>query len=136
LDEIAELEKAEGAAINDVKIRLANEATKLCHGAEAAAAAAETARKTFEQGGLGDDLPTVEIPASELAGGIGILNALTLVGLTQSNGDARRQIKGGAIRVNDQKVDDDGLTLGSDAAIDGVVKLSMGKKKHALLKVV
>lgn len=136
LDEIAELEKAEGAAINDVKIRLANEATKLCHGAEAAAAAAETARKTFEQGGLGDDLPTVEIPASELAGGIGILNALTLVGLTQSNGDARRQIKGGAIRVNDQKVEDDGLTLGSDAAIDGVVKLSMGKKKHALLKVV
>ena len=136
LDEIAELEKAEGAAINDVKIRLANEATKLCHGAEAAATAAETARKTFEQGGLGDDLPTVEIPASELAGGIGILNALTLVGLTQSNGDARRQIKGGAIRVNDQKVDDDGLTLGSDAAIDGVVKLSMGKKKHALLKVV
>ncbi|MEC9268309.1 MAG: tyrosine--tRNA ligase [Pseudomonadota bacterium] len=136
LDEIAELEKAEGAAINDVKIRLANEATKLCHGAEAAAAAAETARKTFEQGGLGDDLPTVEIPAAELAGGIGILNALTLVGLTQSNGDARRQIKGGAIRVNDQKVDDDGLTLGSDAAIDGVVKLSMGKKKHALLKVV
>ncbi len=136
LDEIAELEKAEGAAINDVKIRLANEATKLCHGAEAAAAAAETARKTFEQGGLGDDLPTVEIPATELAGGIGILNALTLVGLTQSNGDARRQIKGGAIRVNDQKVDDDGLTLGSDAAIDGVVKLSMGKKKHALLKVV
>ncbi|WP_421876936.1 tyrosine--tRNA ligase [Pacificispira sp.] len=136
LDEIAELEKAEGAAINDVKIRLANEATKLCHGAEAAAAAAETARKTFEQGGLGDDLPTVEIPASELAGGIGILNALTLVGLTQSNGDARRQIKGGAIRVNDQKVEHDGLTLGSDAAIDGVVKLSMGKKKHALLKVV
>ncbi len=136
LDEIAELEKAEGAAINDVKIRLANEATKLCHGAEAAAAAAETARKTFEQGGLGDDLPTVEIPASELAGGIGILNALTLVGLTQSNGDARRQIKGGAIRVNDQKVEDDGLTLGADAAIDGVVKLSMGKKKHALLKVV
>ncbi|MDW3206855.1 MAG: tyrosine--tRNA ligase [Alphaproteobacteria bacterium] len=136
LDEIAELEKAEGAAINDVKIRLANEATKLCHGAEAAAAAAETARKTFEQGGLGDDLPTVEVSAAELADGIGILNALTRAGLTQSNGDARRQIKGGAIRVNDEKVEDDSLTLGSDSAIDGVVKLSMGKKKHALLKVV
>lgn len=136
LDEIAELEKAEGAAINDVKIRLANEATKLCHGAEAAAAAAETARKTFEQGGLGDNLPTVEVSAAELADGIGILNALTRAGLTQSNGDARRQIKGGAIRVNDEKVEDDSLTLGSDSAIDGVVKLSMGKKKHALLKVI
>lgn len=134
LDEIAELEKAEGAAINDVKIRLATEATALCHGPEAAAAAAETARKTFAEGAIGDDLPTIEVAAGELAAGIGVLEALTRAGLTQSNGDARRQIKGGAIRVNDEKVSDERLTLTDGDLADGVIKLSMGKKKHALIK--
>jgi tyrosyl-tRNA synthetase len=135
LDEIAELEKAEGAAINDVKIRLATEATALCHGHDAAEAAAETARKTFVQGTIADDLPTIEVSAEELADGLGILDALTRAGLTQSNGDARRQIKGGAIRVNDEKIADERLTLTADALADGVIKLSMGKKRHALVKV-
>jgi tyrosyl-tRNA synthetase len=135
LDEIAELEKAEGAAINDVKIRLATEATALCHGHDAAEAAAETARKTFVQGTIAVDLPTLEVSAEELADGLGILDALTRAGLTQSNGDARRQIKGGAIRVNDEKIADERLTLTADALADGVIKLSMGKKRHALVKV-
>jgi tyrosyl-tRNA synthetase len=135
LDEIAELEKAEGAAINDVKIRLATEATALCHGHDAAEAAAETARKTFVQGTIAVDLPTIEVSAEELADGLGILDALTRAGLTQSNGDARRQIKGGAIRVNDEKIADERLTLTADALADGVIKLSMGKKRHALVKV-
>jgi tyrosyl-tRNA synthetase len=135
LDEITELEKAEGAAINDVKIRLATEATALCHGHDAAEAAAETARKTFVQGTIADDLPTIEVSAEELADGLGILDALTRAGLTQSNGDARRQIKGGAIRVNDEKIADERLTLTADALADGVIKLSMGKKRHALVKV-
>jgi tyrosyl-tRNA synthetase len=135
LDEIAELEKAEGAGINDVKIRLATEATALCHGHDAAEAAAETARKTFVQGTIAVDLPTLEVSAEELADGLGILDALTRAGLTQSNGDARRQIKGGAIRVNDEKIADERLTLTADALADGVIKLSMGKKRHALVKV-
>jgi len=135
LDEIAELEKADGAAINEVKIRLATEATALCHGKDAAEAAAETARKTFAEGAIGDDLPTVDIAADELSGGIGILDALTRTGLTQSNGDARRQIKGGAIRVNDEKISDERLSLSDSDVSDGVIKLSMGKKKHALLRV-
>jgi tyrosyl-tRNA synthetase len=135
LDEITELEKAEGAAINDVKIRLATEATALCHGHDAAEAAAETARKTFVQGTIAVDLPTLEVSAEELADGLGILDALTRAGLTQSNGDARRQIKGGAIRVNDEKIADERLTLTADALADGVIKLSMGKKRHALVKV-
>ncbi len=134
LDEIAELERAEGAAINDVKIRLATEATALCHGMDAAEAAAETARKTFAEGAIGDDLPTVDVTTDELAAGIGILEALTRTGLTQSNGDARRQIKGGAIRVNDEKVSDERLSLTAGHLADGVIKLSMGKKKHALLR--
>lgn len=134
LDEIADLEKTEGAAINDVKIRLATEVTALCHGRDAADAAAETARKTFVQGTIADDLPTVEVEAAELEAGIGVLDALTRAGLTQSNGDARRQIKGGAIRVNDEKVADDRLSLTPDSMIDGVIKLSMGKKRHALIR--
>lgn len=135
LDEITELETAKGAAINDVKIRLATEATALCHGRAAADAAAETARLTFVQGGLGDDLPSINVTAGDLTAGIGILDALTRSGLTQSNGDARRQIAGGAIRINDEKISDEKLTLTMDHAVEGVVKLSMGKKKHALLKV-
>jgi tyrosyl-tRNA synthetase len=135
LDEIAELERAEGAAINEVKIRLANEATALCHGREAAEAAAETARTTFEMGGLGDDLPTLTLTPEDLAAGLGILDALTRTGLTQSNGDARRQIKGGAIRINDEKLSDEKRVLTETDLADGAIKLSMGKKKHALIRV-
>ncbi len=136
LDEIARLEQLEGSEINAAKIVLANEATRLCHGDEAARAAEETARKTFEEGTIGDDLPTIDVSAAELGAGIGVLDALTRTGLTQSNGDARRQIKGGAVRVNDVKVDDDRQVLSMTDLSDGIVKLSVGKKKHALLKAV
>jgi len=136
LDEIARLEQLEGSEINAAKIVLANEATRLCHGDEAARAAEETARKTFEEGTIGDDLPTIDVSTAELGAGIGVLDALTRTGLTQSNGDARRQIKGGAVRVNDVKVDDDRQVLSMTDLSDGIVKLSVGKKKHALLKAV
>ncbi|MDF1751053.1 MAG: tyrosine--tRNA ligase [Alphaproteobacteria bacterium] len=135
LDEIARLKALDGAEINAAKVILANEATRLCHGDEAARTAEETAHKTFTQGTIGDDLPTIDVSATEIEAGIGVLEALTRAGLAQSNGDARRQIKGGAVRVNDEKVDDDRRILGAADVIDSVVKLSMGKKKHALMRV-
>jgi tyrosyl-tRNA synthetase len=135
LDEIARLEALDGAEINAAKIVLANEATRLCHGDDAARAAQETAHKTFTQGTIGDDLPTIDVTAAEIEAGIGVLEALTRAGLTQSNGDARRQIKGGAVRINDEKVDDDRRVLGSLDVSEGVIKLSLGKKKHALIRV-
>jgi tyrosyl-tRNA synthetase len=130
LDEIAKLEKLGGSEINAAKKVLANAATALIHGQEAAGAAAETARKTFEEGGAAAGLPCVkvELPLS-------ILQALVVAGLCSSNGDAKRNIQGGAIKVNDEAVSNDKLIL--DAALlnaEGAIKLSMGKKKHVLLK--
>ncbi len=135
LDEIVRLESLDGAEINAAKIVLANEATRLCHGEDAARAAEETAHKTFAEGTIGDDLPTIDVTAVEIEAGIGVLEALTRAGLTQSNGDARRQIKGGAVRINDEKVDDDRRVLGTSDVSEGVIKLSLGKKKHALIRV-
>jgi tyrosyl-tRNA synthetase len=134
LDEIARLEALKGSEINDAKKVLANEATALCHGREAADKAAETAHQTFVAGTLSADLPTVEIPRAEFAGGIGVLAAFTRAGLTSSNGDARRQIAGGGLRVNDEAISDEKLSLGSAQLREGVIKLSLGKKKHVLLK--
>jgi tyrosyl-tRNA synthetase len=134
LDEIARLEALKGAELNDAKKTLANEATALCHGRAEADRAAETSRQTFEAGALSANLPTVEIPRAELAGGIGVLAAFTRAGLTSSNGDARRQIAGGGLRVNDDAVADDKLTLNDQQLREGVIKLSLGKKKHVLLK--
>ena len=135
LDEIAKLEKLQGAEINEAKKILAFEATKLCHGENAAKSAEETARKTFEQGGVGDDLPTIHVGVDVLDAGLGILNALSQAGLASSNGEARRHIQGGAVKVNDAKVDNHERTLtGGDITNDGYIKLSVGKKKHALLK--
>jgi len=135
LREIDRLAALEGAEINSAKIALATEATALVHGRKAAEDAAETARRTFEDGGQGDALPTVEIASAELAAGIGVLAAATLAGLTASNGEARRHVKAGALRVNDASVTDERATLGeADVSTDGTIKLSIGKKRHALLR--
>ena len=135
LDEIARLEALGGAEINEAKKILAVEATALVHGREAAEAAAETARKTFEEGVLAEDLPTIVIPAADLAAGYGILAANVAAGLVASNGEARRQIKSGGVRVNDVQVKDEKLMLTQgDLTAEGVIKLSLGKKKHVLLR--
>ena len=135
LDEIARLERLGGAEINAAKKILASEASALLHGRDAAAAAAETARRTFEEGATGEALPTIEVPEAELERGIGLLTALVRSGLAQSNGEARRQVHGGAVRVNDVAISDDRLVLGRDAPNpDGVIKLSVGRKRHALIR--
>lgn len=135
MDEIARLAALGGSEINEAKKILATEITALVHGRDVALAAAETARKTFEEGALAADLPTVEIPAGELAEGLGVLAAFVRAGLAGSNGEARRAVAGGALRVNDVPLADERqkLTAG-DLTGDGVIKLSSGKKKHVLLK--
>ncbi len=135
LDEIARLEKLEGAEINDAKKVLALEATTLLHGAEAATDAAETARKTFEQGGVGDDLPTIDIPTAELKAGIAVWNLFQRAGLAESNGEARRLIRGGGAKMNDERCADENATVTLDAVKDGIIKLGAGKKRHAIIKV-
>jgi tyrosyl-tRNA synthetase len=135
LDEIARLEALQGNELNEAKKVLATEVTAIVHGREAAEASAATAAATFEQGALDLSLPTVEIAQSELAAGLGVLAALVRAGLAGSNGDARRSIQGGAVRVNDQAVSDERATLtAANLLPEGVIKLSVGKKKHALLK--
>ena len=135
IGEIAKLAALHGADINDAKKILATEATALIHGRDKAEAAAETARKTFEQGTLAADLPTIEISQAELAAGIGVLAAFVKAGLVPTNSEARRQVQGGGLKVNDHSVTSDKAVLStSDVTSDGVVKLSMGKKKHVLLK--
>lgn len=133
LDEIAQLEALEGAGINDAKIRLANEATTLLHGADAARAAEETARQTFAQGGSGAALPTVEFEGLA-GGGVTLASLFVAAGLAASNGEMKRHIKAGAAKVNDQTLTDiAALASGSDI-VDGAIKLSIGKKRHALAK--
>ena len=135
LDEIARLEALEGAELNDAKKVLASEATALIHGREAADQAAETARQTFEQGAMAEGLPTVELPRAELDAGLGLLAAFVKAGLAGSNGEARRHIKGGGARVNDRQVSDERAQLTSaDLTPEGVIKLSIGKKRHALIR--
>jgi tyrosyl-tRNA synthetase len=135
MDEIARLAGLKDNEINEAKKVLATEATALLHGREAANAASETARQTFEEGAIAENLPTVEISSSELGAGIGVLAAFVKAGLVASNGEARRQIKGGGLRVNDAAVTDEKMLLNpSSLTPEGVIKLSMGKKKHVLLK--
>jgi tyrosyl-tRNA synthetase len=135
LDEIARLEALGGAEINEAKKVLATEATALMHGREAADAAAETARTTFEAGGTAADLPSVEIPRSEIEAGLGVLSAFVKAGLVASNGEARRQVQAGGLRVNDTAVTDPQQTLTlADAVNNGAIKLSFGKKKHILVR--
>ncbi len=135
MDEISRLEALQGAEINEAKKVLATEATALVHGREAAEQAAETARRTFEEGRLGEALPSVDVPRAELEEGLGLLRAMVLAGLAGSNGEARRAVRGGAVRVNDERVADERMTL-TTAHLneEGVIKLSFGKKRHALLK--
>ena len=126
LERIDELAGLEGQAINEAKVELANEATALLHGRDAAEAAAETARRTFEEGAAGGELPTLSVPE----GSIGIVHALTGLGFAASNGEARRKIAEGAVRVNGEVVSDPQLII----EVGGnPVKLSLGKKKHGLL---
>jgi tyrosyl-tRNA synthetase len=135
MDEIARLGTLQGQEINEAKKVLATEATALMHGRPAAEAAAQTARQTFEQGAIAQDLPTVEIAQGELDAGYGILAAAVAAGLVASNGEARRHIKGGGLRVNDAAVEDEKMLLGSgNLTAEGVIKLSLGKKKHVLLR--
>jgi tyrosyl-tRNA synthetase len=137
LDEIKRLEGLEGTEINEAKKVLANEATALCHGREAAETAAETARRTFERGGHGDDLPTLEVSRGELEAGIAAYELFCRAGLTASNGEARRLIKGGGGRLNNRQIVDETAMVGlADSDEDGSIKLSAGKKRHALVRVV
>jgi tyrosyl-tRNA synthetase len=125
LDEIARLESLPGAEINEAKIVLATEATAMLHGRAAAEAAAETARTTFAEGGAGEDLPTLSV-----GDGINIAHALTALGFTPSNKEAKRKIAEGAVRLDDVVVNDPGLMVG---ASDEPLKLSLGRKRHGLL---
>ena len=135
MDEIARLGALGGTEINDAKKVLATEITAMLHGREAAEAAAETARKTFEEGALAESLPTVELPAAELGDGIGVLQLFVKAGLAGSNGEARRHVQGGAVRINDAPVSDDRQVIGTgDVTAEGVIKLSLGKKKHILVR--
>ncbi|WP_291686413.1 tyrosine--tRNA ligase [Bradyrhizobium sp.] len=135
LDEIARLATLQGAEINEAKKALADSATTLLHGVDAARTAAETARQTFEEGTVAENLPSVEIPRAELDAGIGVLAGFVRAGLVASNGEARRQIRGGGLRVNDVAVTDEKMLLTpADLTPEGVIKLSLGKKRHILLK--
>ena len=135
MDEVTKLAALQGQEINEAKKTLATEATALIHGRDKAEAAAETARKTFEQGALADDLPSVSVPKADLENGIGVLQAFVTAGLVKSNGEARRQIKGGGLKVNDAAVNDEKASLSqADLTDDGVIKLSIGKKRHVLIK--
>jgi tyrosyl-tRNA synthetase len=134
LDEIARLEKLEGAELNDAKKVLATEATAMAHGRTAAEAAEETARKTFEEGSVASDLPTVELAADMWAGGLGVLTALVEAKLSASTSEARRLVQGGGVRINDDQVSDWRRSLGEEDMRDGAIKLSAGKKRHVLIK--
>jgi tyrosyl-tRNA synthetase len=135
LNEIAKLERLEGAELNEAKKILATEATALVHGREAADRAAETARVTFEQGAIAETLPTFEMTRAELETGVGVLNASVTVGFVPSTSEARRQIKSGGLKVNDEAVTDTrrAITL-ADLTPEGVIKLSLGKKRHVLIR--
>lgn len=136
LDRIDELSTYEGAKINEVKIILANEATALLHGKDAAAEAADTAHKVFAEGGTGGALPEITIEASRMQEGIPFYKLLHEAGLAKSGGEARRLIQGGGARVNDEAIKEPEAKIDSTLAKDGVIKLSAGKKHHALVKIV
>jgi tyrosyl-tRNA synthetase len=133
--DIAELEKLEGADINTAKIALANAATTLLHGADVAAESEAAAAAVFGDGASADALPTVEVPKVELEAGMLVAAAFAAAGLAASNGEARRLIKQGAAKVNDVLVSDQNGTLSAADLVDGSIKLSAGKKRHALLKI-
>lgn len=133
--EIARLAALGGSEINEAKKVLATEITAILHGRDAAEQAAETARKTFEEGALADTLPSIDVPGAELEAGIGLLNLIVRAGLAASNGEARRHVQGGAVKINDEAVSDERRSIGTgEVSADGVIKLSLGKKKHILIR--
>ncbi|HEX3486997.1 MAG TPA: tyrosine--tRNA ligase [Micropepsaceae bacterium] len=134
LAEIERLEQLQGAELNEAKKILATQATALCHGLEPALEAAETARRTFEEGAAAAGLPTFEIEGSRLATGIPVATLANLAGLTSSSGEARRFIQSGGLRLNDVAVTDVKAMAGLGDVIDGAIKLSVGKKNHMLVK--
>jgi tyrosyl-tRNA synthetase len=134
-DEIRRRESLQGSELNETKKVLATEATALCHGREAAEEAAETARRTFETGEFDINLPTVEIARDKLAGGMLVANLVQLAGLTASTGEARRLIQSGGVRLNDAVVTDPKASASlANLTAQGVLKVSIGRKKHALIK--
>ena len=134
LDEIERLAALGGQEINEAKKVLATEATALVHGRSAAEQAAETARQTFEARARATDLPSVDVPANEIDAGAGLLTMMVTAGLAKSNGEARRHIRGGAVKVNDVPVTDEARVIGPQDVSDGTVKLSFGKKRHVLVR--
>ncbi|MBO21250.1 MAG: tyrosine--tRNA ligase [Rhodospirillaceae bacterium] len=135
LDEIARLEALEGAEINDAKKILANTATRILHGVAATERAAETAQQTFEVGVTAEGLPTTDLPRAEIEAGIALFALLTRAGLAASNSEARRLIKGGGARINDVAINAETHAVGPEAINpEGVIKLSAGKKRHALIR--
>lgn len=135
MDEILKLSLLQGTEINEAKKILATEVTAMLHGRALADEAAETARKTFEEKTLGENLPTVEINSSEFKKGVGLLTLLVQAGLAKSNSEARRHVQGGGVRVNDQIIEDEThLIIEKDVTAEGIIKLSFGKKKHILIK--
>jgi tyrosyl-tRNA synthetase len=135
LDEVSRLGALGGSELNEAKKILATEVTAIVHGRDNAEQAAKTAAATFEAGTLDLSLPTADVPYADLDSGIGILSALVLTGLAASNGEARRHVQSGAVRVNDELADDEKRGIGrADLLPEGVIKLSVGKKRHALLK--
>ena len=133
--EIEKLAQFGGSEINEAKKILATEVTAILHGRAAAEEAAETARKTFEEGALSDNLPSIDVPSAELEAGIGLLALIVRAGLAASNGEARRHVQGGAVRINDVAVSDERRMIGTgEVTSDGVIKLSLGKKKHILVR--
>ena len=135
LEEVDRLAALEGQELNEAKKILATEATALLHGRHEADKAAETARRTFEEGAVAETLPSVEVPRTELAAGLGALKAFVLAGLVTSTSEARRQIQAGGLRVNDAAVSDERMMLTlADLTAEGVIKLSRGRKRHVLLR--
>jgi len=135
MDEINRIAQLGGSEINEAKKILATEVTAILHGRAAAEEAAETARKTFEEGALADNLPSIGVPKGELEAGVGLLSLIVRAGLAASNGEARRHVQGGAVRINDESMSDERKLIGSgDVTADGVIKLSLGKKKHILVR--
>ena len=137
LDEIARLEDLQGAELNEAKKLLADEATRLCRGAPAAAAAAESARAIFEADGSGGaGVPTLDVAGAELAQGIAIVDLLARTSLATSKGEARRLIRGGGARLNERKVDDETLVVTLAELVDGELMLAAGRKRHARVRAV
>jgi len=135
LAEIARLEALGGAEINEAKKILATAATMLAHGQDAAVAAADTARRAFEEGVTADALPSISVAAAELEAGVAVIKLFVEAGLAASNGEARRLIRGGGARLNDKPITDEALVIGFGDLVDGVAKLSAGRKQHRLVRV-